>query len=155
MNLNKAIILGRVTADPQLRTTAGGQSVTTFGIATNRAWTDKQGSKQEDVEFHNIVLWGRQAEIASQFLAKGGLVLVEGRIATRTWEDKEGQTRRATEIIGEHIQLGPKPEAKSPVAKNERSGKAPKREPKVAPDQEEIPSINLDEEEIPVEDIPF
>jgi len=158
MNLNRAIILGRVTADPQLRTTQGGQSVTTFGVATNRTWTDKEGKKQEDVEFHNVVLWGKQAEVASQFLTKGSLVLVEGRIVTRTWQDKDGQTRRATEIVGEHIQLGPKHEAKpegTQPAKTERTGKAPKWEPKNIATPEELPVINLDDEEIKAEDIPF
>src|ERR1035441_3517370 len=105
MNLNKAIILGRVTADPQLRSTSGGQSVAAVGVATNRTWTDKSGQKQEDVEFHNVVFWGRQAESASQFLTKGSLVLVEGRLATRSWTDKNGTERRTTEIICEGMQL--------------------------------------------------
>ena len=71
MDFNKVIIVGRVTANPELRTTPGGQAVTTLGVATNRVWTDKAGAKQEEAEFHNVVLWGRQAEIASQFLVKG------------------------------------------------------------------------------------
>lgn len=112
MNLNKAFILGRVTADPQLRQSNGGQPVATMGVATNRTWTNKEGQKQEAVEFHNIVLWGKQAEIASQYLVKGSLVLVEGRIMTRSWQDKDGMERRTTEIIADNIQLGPKPEPK-------------------------------------------
>src|SRR3989344_4344973 len=98
MNLNKVFILGRLTVDPQLRSTAGGQSVASFGLATNRVWTDKAGAKQEAVEFHNVVVWGRQAEIASKFLIKGSLVLIEGRLQTRSWDDKQGQKRRTTEI---------------------------------------------------------
>jgi len=152
MNLNKAIVLGRVTADPQLRTTQGGQSVTTFGVATNRTWTQKDGKKQEEVEFHNVVLWGKQAEVATQFLVKGSLVLIEGRIVTRSWQDKDGQTRRATEIVGEHLQLGPKPEGKSAAAKEGKSGKAPTWQPKNDLAQEEL---HLEEEEIKAEDIPF
>lgn len=109
MNLNKAFIVGRLTADPQLRATQSGQSVGSFGVATNRVWTDKAGAKQEETEFHNVVVWGRQAEIASKFLVKGSLVLVEGRIQTRTWQDREGQARRTTEIVAERIQLGPRP----------------------------------------------
>ena len=108
MNLNRVIILGRVTAAPDLRTTPNGQSVASIGVATNRQWTDKSGAKQEDVEFHKVVLWGRQAEIASQFLVKGSLVLIEGRLQTRLWTDKQGQQRQTTEIMGENLQLPPK-----------------------------------------------
>jgi single-strand DNA-binding protein len=141
MNLNRAIVLGRVTADPQLRTTAGGQSVTSFGVATNRTWTDKDGKKQEDAEFHNIVCWGKQAEVARNYLKKGSLVLVEGRLATRSWTDKQNQQRKATEIIAEHLQLGPKPQSGTGMPA-----------PKVEDDE---PVIRLDEEEIRPEDLPF
>ena len=99
MDLNKVIIVGRVTADPQLRTTPGGQSVTTIGVATNRVWNDKNGQKQEETEFHNVVLWGRTAEVAAQFLVKGATVLIEGRLRTRSWTDKQGQ---AAENDGDH-----------------------------------------------------
>jgi len=151
MNLNRVIILGRVTADPQLRSTSNGQSVTTLGVATNRTWTDKADKKQEEVEFHNVVIWGKQAEVASQFLTKGSLVLIEGRLVTRSWEDKDGITRKATEIVCENMQLGPKPGTSAPANEGGRK-KAPEWNPKVEP---EIPSINLDEEEINLEDIPF
>src|SRR5512141_2709221 len=100
MNLNKVLILGRVTADPQLRTTTSGTSVASFSVATNRVWKGKDG-KQEETEFHNIVAWGRTAEIASQFLKKGAMVYVEGRLQTRSWQDKQGQNRKTTEIICE------------------------------------------------------
>jgi single-strand DNA-binding protein len=113
MNFNKAIILGNVTATPELRTTKSGQPVTRLGIATNRKWTDKSGTKQEEVEFHNVIVWGKQAEIASQYIVKGSLVLVEGRLKTREWTDKDGAPRRATEIICENFQLGPKPESRT------------------------------------------
>src|SRR3989344_7716609 len=108
MNLNKVQILGRVTADPQLRSTQSGQAVTSFSVATNRYWKGKDGNRQEETEFHNVVAWGRQAEIAAQYLVKGALVYVEGRLQTRKWQDKQGQDRRTTEIICENIQLGPK-----------------------------------------------
>lgn len=149
MNLNKVFIVGRMTADPQLRTTPSGQSVTTFGVATNRVWTGKSGNKEEQTEFHNVVAWGRQAEIASQFLKKGGLVLVEGRLQTRGWQDKQGQNRKSTEIICERLQLGPR----------QTGGAAPTppsaEEPR-APKEEEIPVITLEEgEEIKPEDLPF
>jgi len=116
MNLNKVFILGRLTADPQLRATPSGQQVANFSVATNRVWNDKNGQKQESAEFHNIVVWGRQAEVASKFLNKGGLVLVEGRLQTREWDDKQGQKRKTTEIVADRIQLGPRPaSAQNPV----------------------------------------
>ncbi len=109
MNLNKVFLLGRLTADPMLRSTPTGAQVANFSIATNRVWSDKSGARKEETQYHNVVLWGRQAEIASRFLKKGGLVLIEGRLQTRDWEDKQGQKRKTTEIIGERLQLGPRP----------------------------------------------
>ncbi len=151
MNLNKVFLLGRLTADPQLRTTPSGQPVGSFGLATNRVWTDKAGQKQEAAEFHNIVVWGRQAEVASKFLIKGSLVLVEGRIQTRSWDDQQGQKRKTTEIVAERIQLGPRPGG----AQFAKAGGAP---PPAAADTkpavEEIPVINVDED-IKTEDLPF
>jgi len=147
MNLNKVFILGRVTADPQLRTIPSGQKVTGFSIATNRVWTDKTGSKQEETEFHNVVVWGRQAEIATQFLVKGSLVLIEGRIQTRSWQDKQGQDRRTTEIVAERLQLGPRPGG--------AGGRAPLTEQGAEDKKEEVPTINIDESEVKEEDLPF
>ncbi|MEK7554518.1 MAG: single-stranded DNA-binding protein [Patescibacteria group bacterium] len=154
MNLNKVFILGRLTADPQLRSTSGGQQVATFGIATNRVWNDKGGQKQEAVEFHSVVVWGRQAEVASKFLAKGSLALIEGRIQTRAWDDKQGQKRRTTEIIAERIQLGPR--AGGGGFKDQQAAAAPSGgEPRSAEaEREEIPVISVDEE-IKSEDLPF
>jgi single-strand DNA-binding protein len=164
MNLNKAIIVGRVTANPELRHTAGGASVTTFSVATNRVWTDKVKGKQEEVEFHNVVAWGRSAEIASQFLQKGAMVMVEGRLKTRSWQDKQGATHRATEIICESMQLGPKAAGSGGAGGTWTSrgggGKAAEDQssPADAPQAaaEDIPVINLDEEPAqPTDDIPF
>lgn len=100
--------MGRLTADPEVKTTPTGTQVATFSVATNRYWTDKVGAKKEEVEFHNVVLWGRQASVAGQFLAKGSIAYIEGRLQTRSWQAKDGTTRRVTEIIGENIQLGPR-----------------------------------------------
>jgi len=109
MNLNRAIIVGRVTQDPELRTTPSGQSVCNFSIATNRNWTDSDTKERhEKVEFHNIVAWRRLAEIANQYLTKGALVMVEGRIETRSWDDQGGNKRYRTEIVAENMQLGPR-----------------------------------------------
>lgn len=108
MNLNKIFLLGRLTADPQLRTTPNGHQVATFSVATNRAWNDKIVGRREEVEFHNVVVWGQQADVASRFLARGSLVLIEGRVQTRTWEDQQGQKRKTTEIVSERLQLPPR-----------------------------------------------
>jgi single-strand DNA-binding protein len=113
MNLNKVFIIGRLTGDPQLRQTPSGQNVASFSIATNRVWTDKAGAKQEAVEFHNIVLWGRQAEVASQYLTKGQVAFIEGRLQTRSWEGKDGHKNRTTEIVGERMQLGQRAEERA------------------------------------------
>ena len=168
MDLNKVILVGRVTADPQLRTTPGGQSVVTIGVATNRNWTDKAGQKQEETEFHNVVLWGRTAEVAGQYLTKGAMVLIEGRLRTRGWTDKNGQARRTTEVMAERMQLGPRAMGSGGAgaqgggfranqgAGGDTSGRgdgAAKAEG--APALDEIPTINLEEEEIKPEDIPF
>lgn len=161
MNLNKVFVIGRVTANPELRRTQGGASVTSFGVATNRVWTDKVKGKQEETEFHNIVAWGRSAEIASQFLTKGATVLIEGRLRTRSWQDKQGINHRTTEIICEALQLGPKPmgqgQAGGGWGGGSRAG-ADNREEEEAPQAkpEDIPVINLDEEPAQGNDeIPF
>ncbi len=147
MNLNKVFILGRLTADPVLRTTPGGQQVATFSLATNRNWTDKNGQKKEEAEFHNIVVWGRAAEIAGKFLVKGALALAEGRLQTRSWQDKQGQTRKTTEIVADRIQLGPRPGGGGGFAK-------PPMEATDAPAVEPVPTIQIDED-IKAEDLPF
>lgn len=108
MNLNKVFIIGRLTQEPEMRTTPSGQSVTTLRLATNRVWNDKSGQKQEAVEYHTVVAWARLGEIANQYLKKGGLVLIEGRIQTRSWTDQSNNKRYTTEIIAESLQLGPR-----------------------------------------------
>jgi single-strand DNA-binding protein len=181
MDLNKVMLVGRVTADPQVRTTPGGQSVATIGVATNRVWNDKNNQRQEETEFHNVVLWGRQAEIAGQYLKKGAMVLIEGRMKTRAWTDKNGQQRRTTEVMAERMQLGPRPQGQggsgqgggfaggggnfgggqnsgqgSSAAPNFNSGQAQPSQGVDKAAEEEIPVISLDdEEEIKAEDIPF
>lgn len=149
MNLNKVLIAGRLTSDPDLRTTPSGSHVASFSVATNRNWTDKNGERKESTEFHNVVVWGRQADIVNQFLKKGALILVEGRLQTRTWEGRDGQTRRTTEIIGERIQLGPRTAA--PGARDKEAGEAGASEAV----KEEMPVIDLDADEIKEGDLPF
>lgn len=105
MSVNKAIIIGRLGADPEVRYTQGGTAVANFNIATDESWTDKDGQRQEKTEWHRIVAWGRTAEICGEHLKKGREVYVEGRIETREWQDKDGQRRRTTEIKAWSVQF--------------------------------------------------
>lgn len=141
MNLNKVFLIGRLTRNPELRALPSGQQVASFGLATDRFFTDKSGQKQQQTEFHNIVLFGKLADIASQYLQKGSLVFIEGRIQTRNWQDSSGAKRTRTEIIAERMQLGPKIPSKAPILPEQP-----------IPTEEEIPII---EEEIDIKDIPF
>ena len=156
MNLNKAIIIGRVTQDPESRTTPQGQTVANFSIATNRNWTDQSGQKQEKVEFHNIVAWRKLAEICGQYLKKGQLVMIEGRIETRSWEDKDGVKKYRTEIVAENMQMGPKA-GSSQAPQDAPTGASTKQEEP----EEELPVVDADDgggekkQEIDPKDIPF
>lgn len=109
MNFNKAFILGNVTRDPESRVLPSGQQVVNFGIATNRFYTDQQGQKKQDAEFHNVVAFGKLADVASRFLTKGGLVFIEGRIKNSSWQGTDGIKKYKSEIIAETLQLGPRP----------------------------------------------
>lgn len=142
MNLNKALIIGRATVTPELRTTPSGQNVTSFGVATNRFWTSKSGEKQKSAEFHNVVAWGKLAEITKNFLTKGSLVYIEGRLQTRNWQDPQGAKHYRTEIIAERMQLGPKPSGRAAAAEETAT-------------EETAPSEPTPEEEINPEEIPF
>ena len=108
MFLNKTQIIGTTTRDPELKSMPGGSAVCSFSIATNRTWKDKEGNKKEDVEFHNLVSFGKTAEIISQYVKKGQLIYVEGRLKTRSWDDAGGKKMYRTEIIVENFQFGPK-----------------------------------------------
>ncbi|MBZ9578344.1 single-stranded DNA-binding protein [Patescibacteria group bacterium] len=148
MYLNKVILVGRLVASPEMRSTPSGQSVCSFRLATNRIWTDqKTGQRQEKTEYHNIVLWQRLAEIANQFLAKGSLVLIEGRIQTRSWQDSSGNKRFRSEVVAERMQLGPKAAGKI-IPGEGVTGQKPSK-------KEEIPIIEEGEEEIDISKIPF
>jgi single-strand DNA-binding protein len=147
VNLNKAIIAGRISQAPELRTTPSGQSVATMRVATNRTWTDKARAKQEAAEFHTVVLWGKTAELASTFLQKGSLVLVEGRLETRSWTDKAGVARKATEIIAEDVQFGPRPTLPHTTAVKSAAPAKTFKTPEPLYTQVEMPVINLDGDE--------
>lgn len=149
MSLNRVQLIGNLTRDPELRTTASGQSVVNFGIATNRQYKDASGQKQDQAEFHNVVAWGKLADICSQYLTKGRQVFVEGRLQTREWQGQDSQKRRTTEVVAENmIMLG-----------GPAKGGATAR-PAATPSFDETPfepsAIPAEPvEEIQVEDIPF
>ncbi len=144
MYLNKAIIIGNLTRDPELKTIPSGTAVTTFSLATNRVWKDKDGNKQEGTDYHNIVVFGRQAENVAQYLKKGSSALVEGRLTTRSWET-DGVKKYRTEIIADRVQFGPKREG----------GGAPVSQQPAGAKKEEIDTIEYPEEDINPDDIPF
>lgn len=157
MNVNKVVLVGRLTRDPEIRNTSSGMSVASVSLATNSFWKDKSGQKQERTEFHNIVLWGRLAEIAGQYLTRGQEAYFEGRLQTRKYTGKDGLEKRTTEIVAENMQLGsrpqgsPRPGGYSPSAPPFPTAPAAQEAP-----AEEIPTINLDdEEEVKIEDVPF
>lgn len=152
--------MGNVTRDVEIKTLPSGQSVANFSVATNRVYTDKSGGKQQTAEFHNIVAFGKLADICSRYLNKGKMVLVEGRIQTRSWQAQDGSKRYRTEIVMENMQLGPRGLAgDAPSSHNASNG------PSATPADEEIPVIDADEnmnfgndEEqsgVNVKDIPF
>lgn len=146
MDLNKAMIIGRLTRDPEVRTTPQGQSVASFSLATNRAWTDQQsGQKKEKVEYHNIVAWRRLAEICGQYLSKGRRVYIEGHLQTRDWVGQDGVKKYRTEIVADNMIMLD--------GRGENTGNA--APPPPPPAEKETPAQSEGEKEIKVEDIPF
>jgi single-strand DNA-binding protein len=105
MSVNKVILVGRLGRDPETRYTGGGQAVANFSVATDETYKDKAGERQKRTEWHKIVVWGKQAEIAQQYLKKGSLIFVEGRIQSREWQDKEGQKRTSFEIVATNFRM--------------------------------------------------
>ena len=150
MYINKVMLYGNLTRDPELRSLPSGGQVASFGIATNRVFKKADGSKQEATEFHNIVVFGRQAETVSQYLKKGAAVYVEGRIQTRSWDSPEKGKQYRTEIIAQTVQFGPRgggggaPSGGAAMSDAEAPQKAPKDD-----------AIDYPEEDINPDDIPF
>ncbi len=151
MNLNKAIVAGRLARDPEKRTTESGLSVTKFPLATSNFYKDRSGENQEKAEFHDVVFFGKTADVAAQYLKKGSIALVEGRLQTSSWDDKEGNKRYRTEIIGERLQLGPR---QGESQKGNYSSNKENSDNQKENQEKEIPVIDEDDE-INVEDIPF
>jgi len=147
MNLNKAMIIGNLTRDPEVRTTPSGQNVASFSVATSLTWTDNSGQQQKKTEFHNIVAWRKLAEICGQYLKKGSKVYIEGRLQTTDWTGTDGVKKYRTEIVAENMIMLDR------VGGNDNFSNAattPRKQ------EEDLPTINADEEEeIRVENIPF
>lgn len=150
MNLNKVFLIGNLTKDPELKTLPSGTQLASFGMATNRVWKNQQGEKQEEAQFHNIVVFGKQAEYTGQYLKKGNSVLVEGRIQTRNWEAQDGAKRNKTEIVAERIQFGPRRGGTTTGGQQTQpaTGASPNK-------KEELETIEYPEEEIKADEIPF
>ena len=148
MYLNKAIVIGNLTRDPELRSLPSGIKVCSFSLATNRVWKDKNGVRQESADYHNVVVFGRQAETVAQYMKKGSSILVEGRMQTRSWEDKtSGEKKYRTEIVADRTQFGPK-SAGSLSTTSKADGQMTSK-------PEEVDTIEYPEEDINPEDIPF
>jgi len=152
MNVNKVIVMGNLTRDPEARAMPSGATVVNLSIATNRFWTDKSGQKQKETEFHNAVLFGRQAEIAKQYLTKGSPIFVEGRLKTRNWQGQDGVKKYRTEVIVLNLQLGPRNFGAG--AASNSVNPAPPQENK-RNEAENLDVIEYPEEDINLEDIPF
>ncbi len=146
MNLNRAMIIGNLTRDPETRTTPNGQTVSTFGVATTSSWKDASGQRQERVEYHNIVAWGKLAEICQQYLGKGRKVYVEGRLQTREWQGQDGAKRNRTEIVCDNMIM---------LDRAPQGAGAAQAAPATSFANDVVRSEAPKEEEIKVEDIPF
>ena len=157
MYLNKAIVIGNLTRDPEIKALPSGIKVCSFSLATNRVWKDKNGAKQEAVDFHNIVVFGRQAETAGQYLKKGSSALVEGRMQTRSWDAADGQKKYRTEVVADRVQFGNRPGSTGPSTGAGATSSQNKNIPE-DPTQKDAPpadTIDYPEEEINPDDIPF
>lgn len=159
MYLNKAFVIGNLTKDPEMKSLPSGIKVTTFSLATNRVWKNKEGVKQENTDFHNIVVFGRQAETSAQYLKKGANALVEGRMTTRSWEAQDGTKKYKTEIVADSIQFGPRIGGVSGGNFSGQTTTASTNDGSVKAENlnktENIDTIEYPEGEINPEDIPF
>jgi single-strand DNA-binding protein len=154
MYLNKAIVIGNLTRDPEQKSLPSGVAVTSFSVATNRVYKDKDGNKQEQADYHNIVVFGRQAETAGQYLKKGQSALIEGRMQTRSWE-QDGVKKYRTEIIADRVQFGPKAGAGGDYSQNATSSSSDDSNQDDSSNNDNGSQIDYPEDEINPDDIPF
>jgi single-strand DNA-binding protein len=157
MDINRATIVGRLTRDPEIRTTPSGINVTSFSVATNFVWSDASGARKEAVEYHNIVAWRKLGEIVAQYMRKGSRVLVEGRLQTRSWEGQDGAKRNRTEIVADNLIMLDSKGAAGSAATVSPPDSAPLEEPQSGRSEINPLTSSPEEnsEEISVEDIPF
>lgn len=147
MDLNKVMIIGRLTRDPEIRTTPNGSNVASFSVATGFTWTDQQGQKKEQTEFHNVVAWRKLADIIGQYLKKGSQIYLEGRLSTRSWEGTDGKKNYRTEIVVDNmIMLGRPGNNPSTPSASPTSASAEAEQP--AP-KNDVPDIQIDSDDIP------
>jgi single-strand DNA-binding protein len=147
MSVNKVMLVGRLGQNPEVKYTPSGQAVANFSVATNENWTDKSGQKQERTEWHRVVVWGKLAELCNQYLAKGRQVYVEGRLQTRQWQDKEGQTKYTTEVQAQTVQfLGSGAGASAGTSPSASDDRAMASAPGAAPG---MPEPSFTEDDIP------
>lgn len=140
MDLNRAQIIGRLTRDPEVRTTPNGTNVVSFGVATNFTWTDASGQKKEQVEFHNVVAWRKLADIIGQYLKKGSRVFIEGRLQTRSWDGNDGSKKTRTEIVADNmIMLDSRGRDTSQPVDNQEPAAESLPEPEIKVDDSDIP----------------
>ncbi len=156
-SLNKVILIGNLTRDPEMRYTNSGTPVVTFGMATNKSWKDQDGEAKELAEFHNLVAWNKMAEICQQLLAKGMKVYIEGSLNTRSWEAEDGGTRYKTEIrVEDMILLDSKGKQGAGMDAVEEKGESEEKEPKKKAKKEKVEETPVEEDQDPLEeDLPF
>ncbi len=151
MYYNKAIIIGNVTRDPEMKALPSGAKVTSLSIATNRVWKDQSGAKKEQTDYHNVVVFGRQAETVAQYIKKGNMLMVEGRLQTRSWDGTDGKKNYRTEIVADRVQFGPKGGSTGGGSTIKGADDAHAN----APSAKEVDSIEYPDDDINSEDIPF
>ncbi len=157
MDLNKVMLIGRLTRDPESRTTPQGVTVVNFGLATNRVWKDDQGNQRDMTEYHNIVAWRKLGEICAQYLSKGRQIYIEGHLQTRSWDGQDGKKNYRTEVVADNmIMLGSRSDNSAPTYSAPAPQAAPSSPSETPlPPQESAPSAPASDEEIRIEDIPF
>jgi single-strand DNA-binding protein len=159
MYLNIAFVFGNLTRDPEVRAMPNGNNVASFSLATNRVWKDAKGAKQESVEYHNVVVFGKQADLVSSYLKKGSSVLVQGRMTTRSWDAPDGTKKYRTEIVCDRLQFGPRATGGSGFGQ-ESGAQAPasagvKNKAPAPQESAALDTIEYPEEDINPDDIPF
>ncbi|OGZ46007.1 MAG: hypothetical protein A3J54_02145 [Candidatus Ryanbacteria bacterium RIFCSPHIGHO2_02_FULL_45_13b] len=154
MNVNKVLLIGNLTRDPEMRSLPSGQPVVNFGVATNRVWRDKEGQKQQQADFHNVVAFGKLAETVNQYMKKGNMIYVEGRLTTRNWDAQDGTKKSRTEIVAETVQFGPR-SAGGQGGNYAQSGSNLSHQTQQSSQQEDVATVEYPEDDVNPNEIPF